>query len=105
MSPGFGTEMSGTHMSPGAVFSTEMSPGFGTEMSGTHMSPGAVFSTEISPGFGTEMSGTHISPGTTFIEGGQVGVTFDALVDFAHQVRASGALNVDALEKVGRIGR
>jgi hypothetical protein len=30
-------------MSPGAIFSgTEMSPGGGTEQSGTHMSPGAI---------------------------------------------------------------
>ena len=30
-------------MSPGAIFSgTEMSPGGGTEQSGTHMSPGAL---------------------------------------------------------------
>jgi hypothetical protein len=82
-----GTEMS----SPG----TEISPGHGTEMS-----PGRVFGDE-DVSVGTEMSspGTEISPGHgTEMSPGQFGgididVTLKALVDFATQLRQSGALD------------
>jgi len=92
-------------MSSGAIFSgTEMSPGGGTERSpgGTEMSPGAVFSgTEMSPGGGTERSpgGTEMSPGAL---GGQLPgylqVTLTALVRYADQLRARGALLSSGLE-------
>jgi hypothetical protein len=109
MSPGGGTEVSpgGTQMSPGAIFAgTEMSPGGGTEMSpgGTQMSPGAIFAgTEMSPGGGTEMSpggGTEMSPGAQGIGrlSSHLQVTFDALVQYASQLRARGALISSGLE-------
>jgi hypothetical protein len=104
-----GTEMSspGTEISPGSP-GTEMSPGAvfeGTEMSspGTEISPGSP-GTEMSPGAvfeGTEMSspGTEISPGPgTDMSPGRFGginleVTLIALVEFAQELRAAGALN------------
>ena len=115
-SPGYGTEKSGTDMSPGkrvggGVFTgTEMSPGGGTEMSpgGTEMSPGARLGrgrfssgTEVSPGGGTEVSpgGTEVSPGRAGRFGAvNVQVTFEALVQFATQLRRSGALNLTGFE-------
>jgi hypothetical protein len=91
-----GTEMSspGTEISPG--HGTDVDPGGGgTELSssdvirspqvfaGTEMSsPG----TEISPGQGTEMS-----PGQ--FGGIDIDMTLKALVDFATQLRQSGALD------------
>jgi hypothetical protein len=104
-----GTEMSspGTEVSPGSP-GTEMSPGAvfeGTEMSspGTEISPGSP-GTEMSPGAvfeGTEMSspGTEISPGPgTDMSPGRLGgidfqVALVALVEFAQELRAVGALN------------
>jgi hypothetical protein len=124
MSPGGGTEMSpgkafepgrggvfaGTEMSPGG--GTEMSPGHGTEMSpGGARDPGSVMSgTEMSPG-GTEMSpgtgGTEMSPGRFGGQFGGIDVrgTFQALVDFANQLRSRGALNFTGQERVGRARR
>ena len=114
-SPGYGTERSGTDKSPGrrvggGVFrGTEMSPGGGTEMSpgGTEMSPGArigrggrlATGTEVSPGGGTEVSpgGTEVSPGERF-GAVNVQVTFEALVQFATQLRRAGALNLTGFE-------
>ena len=95
----------GTEMSPGTMASpgTEPSPGTwhspaltdflasdpGAEISdvGTEMSPG----TMISPGTGTEMSGGHAS-------GPIAEAVLVALVEYARQLRASGALG-------GRTGR
>jgi hypothetical protein len=104
-----GTERSpdtGTEMSPGT--GTEMSPGTGTEMSpgtGTEMSPGT--GTEASPGTGTEASpgtGTEASPGTgTESEGrwgGLAEVSLQALIEYASQLRETGALEA-ALAEVG----
>lgn len=128
MSPGTGgTEMSpgtgGTEMSPGAarrvrggvMAGTEMSPGGGTEMSpgtgGTEMSPGAVRRTGRGVFAGTEMSpgGTEMSPGTggTEMSPGRAGPatrilnverTFEALVQYANQVRMAGGLNAEGFE-------
>jgi hypothetical protein len=77
-----GTEMSspGTEISPGP--GTDISPGrvfAGTEMS----SPG----TEISPGPGTDISPGHLAGGV------DIDVTLQALVEFANELRRTGALN------------
>lgn len=87
---------------------TEMSPGGGTEVSpggGTEMSPGAIFSgTEMSPGGGTEISpggtGTEMSPGALGAGHlpGYLQVTLNALVSYAGQLRARGALFSSGLE-------
>jgi hypothetical protein len=97
MSPGTGTEMSpgtlrpSTEVSPGG---TEVSPGTGT---GNEMRPGARRAgTEMSPGTGTEMS-----PGGLVSRGGIAGhvqVTLQALVQYASQLRARGALAFTGLE-------
>ena len=115
----FATEMStghttGTEMSTGHVFATEMSTGTGTEMStghttGTEMSTGhivdrgSVFATEMSTGTGTEMSTGHTT-GTEMSTGHLVGrevfasglhrATFAALVEYARNLRDTGALDV-----------
>jgi hypothetical protein len=117
MSTGHGTEMStghttGTEMSTGHVMMahTEMSTGHGTEMStghttGTEMSTGHMMMahTEMSTGHGTEMStghttGTEMSTGhvlgSEFFPAGHQRVTLAALVEYARQLRNSGALDV-----------
>jgi hypothetical protein len=78
-------------MSPGAILrTTEMSTGGPTEMS-----PGAIFrTTEMSPGGTTEMS-----PGTSFHELPlHLGITLDALTEFATRLRLHGALIRSGLE-------
>jgi hypothetical protein len=75
-------------MSPGG--GTEMSPGGGTEPTPEAFGRTGVFAgTEMSPGTG----GTEMSPGggTRVMD---VQVTLDALIQYAHQVRRSGALDI-----------
>jgi hypothetical protein len=101
MTPGTGT--GGTEMTPGTgTGGTEMTPGTGT--GGTEMTPGTGTGTESSPGTGTESTpgtGTESTPGTGTEASlgavfgrdfGQLQVTLQSMINFAVQLRRSGAL-------------